>query len=99
MAGLVVHSAFVGTAWELAADSFCCPFFGAHLHESHSLPDPQRGACMAHPGVEDEADHGVCTESPHNIRWHPWLAVTNVSKQRVMPKLPNSSVPMVPLIA
>lgn len=55
---------------------------------------------MTHPGVEDEVDHAVCTKSLHHIRQPPWLAVTDVSKQRVMPKLPNSSrLWYLPLIA
>lgn len=49
---------FTGTAQELAIDCSCCPLFRTHSHESHIPPDNKRGACMAHPGAEDETDHG-----------------------------------------
>lgn len=35
---------------------------------------------MAQSGVEDEADHGVCTEGLHHIRQQPWLAVMDNSE-------------------
>lgn len=70
----------MGRAQKRDADHSCCPIFRPQLHKSHPPPCPQRGACMAQSGVEDEADHGVCTEGLHHIRQQPWLAVMDNSE-------------------